>query len=266
MEIAAGFANLLDGPWTKLNVVLQAVLIARLLWSGLGRSYPRLFAFLFAEASLSGLTLYFGGSYDRRAVSFVIVDVIGSVLFVLLLRELLANVLSEHKAIVAFAKRGSLYLIVGGIGIGFASLVLDPIMGKSDVSWLGQYYAVTRSLYAAGLVLALVAMGMTVWFPLNLKRNVSAILSGCVLLMVIKFVGFYTANLDPGLVGIGGVTRMFYQLCWSTAMIWWIIHLNPAGELATVQTGLVWDADRAARLTAQLQGINARLDSAYSRN
>ena len=241
-------------------------LIARLIWLGIGRHYPQFLTFLVVEAILSGLQLYLGGTAYQQAVSFVVVDLIGTILFVLVLRELLSNLLSEHPAIAAFARRGSLYLLVGGVGIAVASLMIDPILGAAEAHWLGQYYALMRSLYSAGLALALIAVGMTAWFPLNLKLNVSAILSGVVLLMVLKCAGFYSANWDPGLAGIGAVTRMFVQLCWTTVLIWWTVHLGPAGEAATVRTGLIWDQQRATRLTAQLQGINARLDSAYSRN
>ncbi len=264
--IAAGFANLLNEPWILVNVVLLMMLIARLAWLGVGRRYPQLLAFLVIEAILKTLQLSLGGTAAQRAVSSVVIDVINTVVFILVLREMLSNVFAEHKAIAAFARRVSLYLLAGGVGIAVVSLIIDPVLGKADAHWINQYYAVMRSLYTAGLALALIAVGVTAWFPLRLKLNVSAILSGCVLLMAIKCAGFYSANWDPELVGIGAVTRMFVNLCWTTALIWWTVHLNPAGEVAMVKTGLVWDSNRAAKLTAQLQGINARLDSAYSGN
>lgn len=266
MMVVAGLANYLNEPWILFNVVLEFVLITRLIWLGVGRRYPKLIAFLGVEAVVSGLQVFLGGTAYQRAVIFIVADLTTTILFILVLRELLSHLFAEHPAIAAFSRKVSLYLLVAGAGIAVASLMLDPVIGKEDVHWFGQYYAVMRSVYSAGLVLALAAVAMTAWFPLNLKLNVSAILSGCVLLMVIKCAGFYSANLDPGLIGIGAVARMFVHLCWTTALFWWVAHLSPAGELSMVRTGLVWDPDRAERLTAQLQGINARLDSAYSRN
>ena len=94
------------------------------------------------------------------------------------------------------------------------------------------------------------------WFPVRLTRNGVLYISGFVLYFLARSLGLLLTNADPAMVHVLDAAMLGVAI---VCLVIWTVALRQTGEEVTVVTGHRWDPASVARLTGQLDAINARL-------
>ena len=105
------------------------------------------------------------------------------------------------------------------------------------------------------IFLLLISLFMT-WFPLRLKRNSVLYIAGFVVYFLTRSTGLLLTNLEPQERFL--IDSVMITIA-SGCLLVWLVALRASGEQTMTVFGHRWDPASMARLTGQLDAINARL-------
>ncbi len=240
-----------------LNFIATLALLVRLIRWKLFRTYRFLFLYWLAQAVTTLVmfqipflsTLYANAYYTTQTLSLV--------LAICVVLELYREALARHPALADFG-RGSVLVLMGAAAVlaSFGVMLDSPILpGQSLI--IHRFITLDRTLSLMVLVFLLLISGFLIWFPVKVKRNVMVYITGFVVFYSSRSIGLLLANLLPraDYQRMSVVLLGFSLLC----LLLWVIGLRQEGEEETTVTGHAGNAPALARLSAQLDEINAAL-------
>jgi hypothetical protein len=242
--------------WT-LNVLASALVVGRLYWAGLHRTYRFFFASL-VFALLRSLTLF---PFGTRSLTYYRIwagtEPILWLCYVLVVFELYSLVLKQYRGIFSLG-RMFFFAAVATSTIISALTVLPTMTGALTTHPLLHYYAlIERGVVTSLAMFLLLLLTLVTWFPVPLSRN---LLIHCSVYSVYFFV-YNVINLFWHMGGKDAVywTNMSKYSVALGCYFCWAFLLSRSGEDRTASLHLGRNPLEEKRLLGQLEGLNATL-------
>ncbi len=257
--------------WTRTSLVLSdgliIALIFRLFTLRLHHVYRVFCAFLIFEAfSASFIIVERFSTLDRHVdyrALWLLLRLIYWILSVSMVYALLQALLQSLPGILRLSRRVlNVALALAGV---VALLSAEPEYIASGVSktavgidhLVGIALILERLLSTVAVLTLLLMLIFVLWFPVRMPRNLAVFSIGfCVYFtsktMFLLLHSFWSHNALP-VVNIG--VTFILSIC----LVYWIVFLNRAGEIAPVVMGHSWQADRQSELMRDLEHINEAL-------
>lgn len=239
-----------------LTTVASAAMLARLLWIGLAWKYAWLFGYLLADVVESVLvigqpsyTLWYGYVYVTGQTVKVILTMGLSI-------RLWVLALQTYPALARFGRRIAIYMLLGAMGLATAGFLLEPPRsGYQGV--LPHYFNAFEGAADSMILLFLVAATLfLLWFPVEVSRNVAAVIGGFVVYSLQSWAGLLLVNLYPNFARDINAVVLGVEL---GCLLFWILAVRAKGENVRTVTGHRWNPSETERLVGQLNAINTRL-------
>jgi hypothetical protein len=242
--------------WT-LNILASALVVGRLYWTGLYRTYRFFFAGL-AFALLRSLALLpFGPRHLTYYRIWATTEPVLWLWFVMVVFELYSLVLKHYRGIYSLG-RMFFFAAVATATIISALTVLPTMTGALAKHPLLLYYALAeRGIVTSLAIFLLLLMALVTWFPVPLSHNLlihSSVYS-------VYFFANNVINLIWHLRGAeaGYGTNMARFAVSIGCCLCWAFLLTPRGEERMASLRLGRSPLEEKRLLGQLEGLNATL-------
>ena len=239
-----------------LIVAGPAILVFRLLGSGLFRRYRAFFLYLVFATLHSGVfaiprpnsTLYF--------YIWVWTEPVDWLFYVLVVLEIFSLVLEDYKGLSRVGRWALIAAVcVALLASGLA--LLAPSRYTTQGMLMTYYYVAERAVYFSLMVFLLTILGVLMQYPIEPSRNV--------LVHSIVFSVYFLANtvvyLLLSMAGESalGVVRPVFGAITLVAITAWLAVLTPAGETRKRRLRPAWMPEREEELVNQLNQLNAAL-------
>jgi hypothetical protein len=234
------------------QTAILLVLVARLWWTGLHRTYSYFFVYLllvlFQIAALAVVPFdskfyrYFWVASEALIVCF----------YALIVLELYSIVLRDLAGIASLARR----YIQAGIAVAILISMLLLAFEKTPQGPVSATLIFERAIASSLVIFVLLITAFLLYYPVPLHRNVIVYSIGYSVYFLLKaaarFIENYShrwyAEVSTLIVGVSTVCLLF-----------WMAGLTRAGERKTLVLGHRWDPADEERLLSQLKAINASL-------
>ncbi len=235
-----------------LQVSILAGLVARVVLTGLFRTYPYFFGYLLV-ACLQALILSF---LSPGSPNFVFPWLISQALLTcfgaLIVLELYSLVLRDLTGIASTSRR---YL---RICLGLAILASLPLLllEQTPHGIVNTFMVIDRTLVTSLLIFVLLLTAFLVYYPIRINRNLVVYSIGYAVYFMAKASGLLFVNIIQARYrqfGVGLVTVS------TLAMLFWLVGLRREGEEKKITLGHRWNRENQDRVLAQLKAINASL-------
>jgi hypothetical protein len=239
-----------------LNFIAQLVLLYRLLHFRLYRTYLSLFLYWFLQAlpsvALMAIPIYSPQyNYVYRGA-----QTINVLLAVFVVQDLYRISLLGHPAVASFARRTVLAVMAIAAAVTLSGITLDSTIPPGRSLAVHHFMTFERSMNFVILLFLLLISLLLLWFPIRVRRNIVVYISGFVLFSASRTFGLLLYNLRPqDDRSISTVLLGLTLLC----LFFWIIGIEPEGELATATPGYRRNPETMQRLSRQLDSINTAL-------
>jgi|GEM_PF-3437109 len=240
-----------------LNFLAQLVLLSRLLYFRLYRTYLSLFLYWLLQALPSVALMAIPIHSHRYVYVYWAAQTINVLMAVFVVQDIYQIALREHPAVASFARRTvlaamALAAIVALSGIGLDSTVIG---GQSPA--IHRFATFERTMNFVILLFLLLISVLLLWFPIKVRRNIVVYISGFVLFSASRSFGLLLTNiLPPGDTrSVSTVLLALTLLCLAI----WIAGIQPEGELVTATPGYRHNPETMQRLSRQLDSINTAL-------
>ena len=240
-----------------LNFIATLALLVRLVQCKLFRTYRFLFRFWLMQAVTTLVlfaiplrsTLYANAYYTTQMLSLI--------LAICVVLELYQEGLARHPSLAAFGRASVLVLMASAAVVAAFGVMLDSTMQPGQYLIIHRFLTLERTLSLMVLVFLLLISAFLLWFPVQVKRNVVVYITGFVLFYFSRSAGLLAANLLPRAAyqPMSVVLLGFSLGC----LLLWSVGLRKEGEDQTTVTGNPGHAPALARLSTQLDEINAAL-------
>lgn len=240
-----------------LSLALEAGLLLRLLTARLHRSYTWFCVLICLELARGVAVLPIDPKKDLFAWYFLLTEPVKWFLFILVVLELYSLALREHEGIATFSRWVMTACVMVAVGISALTLSADLSRPARRFPVLIYYSVIERGLMFSLVLFLLLITAFLVWSPIAVRRNV-------VLHASILSFFFLSSALALFIRNVAGyeLTRTISTVLFfvhSSCYLLWIAFLSRRGEEKVVVVRRSWDTDDEARLTQQLDAINAFL-------
>ncbi len=236
-----------------LNIGVPLILLLRIFGLRLATTYPALTAYVFTEMLVAVLPVALQLNVTRwpYAYFYMTSEVLGIVLYMVMVLELYGSILRDLTGIASAARR-YLYICLTGSIVGSVLLLAAE---RQPRYVLERFYALDRVLVSSVALFVLFITAFLVWFPLRVPRNAVIYLIGYALFMVPRALALLVQN-SGHFWRIGGVVAMFAE---PLALSLWAITLSRAGETRYVSIARHWSEGDKVRIMSELTAINGVL-------
>jgi hypothetical protein len=242
--------------WT-LNVLASALVVGRLYWSGLYRTYRYFFAGLLV-ALLRSAALF---PFSTRSLTYyriwMITEPVLWLSYVVVVIELYSLVLKQYRGIYSVG-RMFFFVAVAASTIISALTVFPTMTGALAAHRLRYYYAlIGRGVETSLAIFLLLLLALVTWFPVPLSRN---LLIHC----SVYSVYFFASNAINLFWHMGGTDANYWTNMARLAValgcyLCWAFLLSRSGEERIASLRLGRSPLEEKRLLGQLEGLNATL-------
>jgi hypothetical protein len=241
-----------------ISLLAAAVLVARLLTTGLWRHYPIFFWYFVFRIPNSVWPLFIQNATKKYEHVYIATEPITWIFHVLVVVELYRLVLQRYRGIYSllrWAMYGSL-----AVAITISVLTLLPKIKPAaslDTRWLGIYFATQRGIDFALAIFLILILFFLSQFPVRLNRNI--------LLHASLYTVYFLGNALTMFLRIFAVkgqelatVNAFIEALSAVCIFAWVFLLSPKGEevLASFPTLSPRHEEHALR---QLESLNATL-------
>jgi hypothetical protein len=235
------------------NLIAFVVLLTRIAYIGLAKSYPALTVWLGANVVVSLLPLAMHMDVKFYYWFYLCAESLTLILYVFTVLELYGKVLRDLAGI-ASAARLAIPVIVTASTIGSASLFAFEGRPARYIDWL---YRVDRTVVTTLILFVLMITAVMVWFPIRVSRNTAVYSVGYAAYMVPKAAALFINNAvgHGPLRFTGAVCMAACTLC----LVFWAVALDGTKETSVVSLGRSFNPAAESRLLAQLEAINRSL-------
>ncbi len=237
-----------------LNIAGDVAVVATLAARGLVHAYRLLFLYFLADLLQSAAGLLFPEHYFWAYVGGQAVKFLLSIAFVL---DLYGRILAPQPALAKFGRRTVAVLLAVSIAVSLPGTLVGLARAMDPDRVATALSKVERTGDFTSGVLLLLMTAFLLWFPVKVRRNVAAYVSGFIVYFLargIALVAFDVWRQYQGLFDGAALAVAF------GCMAFWTIALRPEGEKAVMVTGHRWNPREAERLSLQLDTLNARLE------
>jgi hypothetical protein len=244
-----------------LNIAATLILLVRLRLNGLHRIYRAFSWYLLADLVEQALALL---AHTQRRSAYVYMggQTVKMILSVFVVLELYQFALAAQPAMARYGRRtAGTVLAVSGV-IAALSLLVLPLVGsmvapgRSPVVYY--FYAFERTMDTAVLFFLLLISAFMSWFPVRIPKNVAVYIGGFVAYFLSRWAYVLIISLRRDLLpALNLATLSISLVCFGA----WIALLRTEGETASTVTGFRWNPLEMDRLSGQLAGINAKLET-----
>jgi hypothetical protein len=240
-----------------LNFAAVLVLLWRLTQGKIYRTYRSLFWYWLVQA-LGTLALLWTPMYTYQYLYiYWAVQTITIVMAVFVVQDLYRITFLEHPAVAKFARRSVMAALAIAAAIALSGIRLDFTILPGQYPAIHRFAAFERSMNFLILLFLLIVSALLLWFPIKVRRNIVVYISGFLLFSASRSFGLLLSNLLPQ-----SDTRLVSTVLLALTLIclvFWIIGLQPEGELVTATPGSRRNPETMQRLSHQLDSINAAL-------
>jgi hypothetical protein len=246
---------LLRSFWT-LNVLASALVVGRLYWVGLHRTYRFFCASLVFAVVRSVSLLPFSPRQPAYYRIWVGTEPVLWLSYVLVVFELYSLVLKQYRGIYSVGRM--FFFIAAGASTVISALTVLPTMTGALAERALFYYAIVeRGIVTSLAIFLLLLLALVTWFTIPLSRN---LLIHC----SVYTTYFFSVNVINLFWHIGGANATYwYNMSRFTIALGcyfcWGFLLSPSGEDRTASLHLGRSPLEEKRLLGQLEGLNATL-------
>jgi hypothetical protein len=255
-------AQWLHSLWI-LNLLGALALALNLARNGLYRTYQFLFAYLLADVAQDVALMVLPSHSNAYGYTYAFTQPIKTVLAVLVVLELYQVALAQRPALARFGRNTVGCLLAGAAAAALCFSFVDASIPTGGSLILHVLNTVERTMDLGMMVFLVVISLFIAWFPVRVTRNGALYIGGLLVYFLARATGLLLTNLVPPWRERCDLAMLSVSLA---CLVVWVFALREAGELASVTTSHHGDADRAARLTGQLDAINQRLMVLSSRS
>lgn len=174
----------------------------------------------------------------------------------LAIREVSQTSFEPYPGVAEFLKRTSGYLAAASALFSLLFATLDPSVPWTMNHLLQHFYTMERAVYSTLLIYVLVVSAFMAWFPVRIRRSAAVFIgafatffaSQCATLLIVNWTQRTVVWLTVIMLAVSIV-----------CMIAWSIALRLRDDNTMLVTGFRWNPAALARLTNQLESINASL-------
>ncbi|HEV2198514.1 MAG TPA: hypothetical protein VGR73_01740 [Bryobacteraceae bacterium] len=246
------------GQWLwYANLAALAGLLVRIHVTGLRRICPFLFTYFLMDAVASLILIRIPLYSVAYAHAYMVVQAVMHVLAILAVLELYRVALAKHPGLARFGRASVLAVTAFAIVVAAAGTFLDQevLAGQSAINH--RFFSLERTIELVILIFLLLIAAFITWFPVGVSRNISLSIAG--------FSVFYFTH-AAGLLALNLLVQAYYPavsssllgislLCFTV----WALVLRPEANASDYEAGHAGDPAVLARLTHQLDSINAAL-------
>jgi hypothetical protein len=244
-----------NGVW-YLTIGLTAAVLGKLSLGGLLKIYKLLFCYLAVSllSSLAALTvpnstkaygyLYFSSETTRILIAALVVV------------EIYSLALENTPALARFLRNAVGYILVAALIVPAIALFMDNSGTGVPYPYLRLFYLFEQTMNGTiAIFLILISLFMA-WFPVRLRRNVIAYITGFIVWTLTNSAGAHLVNQFPkNLLAIRTISSIRMGVV-AACLMWWLVVFKREGEARTAVVGHLWNRAEAERLTDQLDAIN----------
>ena len=258
------FGKLLGSdPSTAVMYVGYGVLIARLLWLGLYRKYPRFFVYICFQLARPLVLSFIPYRSRLYGNVFFVSQPILWVLMLLMVLELFQRSLADAKGIAAFGSKFVTVALGVATFISCCTLFLNLTDPSPRYVTLENFLLLDRVVHLTLLLFLMLLTAFLAYFPIALHRNarIHVTLFGFYFLAKTSILLFRT------MLGVEviQVTNMAGRVVMGICLFTWCVLLTRQGEDRKVHSNWLSSREDQDRLSAQLDSINATLMRAVKR-
>jgi hypothetical protein len=248
-------AHWLSAVW-YLNLAATVALALNLARTGLHRVYRFLFVYLAMDAAQTVDLMPLRTHRKAYAWNYVFTQPVKVLLAIFVILELYRVALAQRPALARFGRDTVGCVLAAAAAGAFSLLMLDSSIPRGQDKVLHRLYSFERTMDIWMLIFLIAISAFMAWFPVRMTRNGALYIAGFVVYFLARASGLLLVNLAPHFKKT--LDPVLLSVSFACLMIW-LFALRPEGEQTTVVTGRLWDSGAMARLTGQLDAINARL-------
>jgi hypothetical protein len=238
-------------------LVLGAGLVGRLALTRLYRVYVWFFVFLCYDLvqSLAVLPLKPGTNFFGWV--FLFTQPLTWLLGILVVLELYSLALHEHPGIASLSRWVLAGALVTAVGISAVSLSADLNRPAGPFPVLVYYSVIQRGLMFSIVLFLLLITAFLLWSPIAVRRNIVLHATVCSVYFLSSALALFVRNVTGYQVNRAVSNAVFLTTIFCYVL--WIVFLNKRGEEKVLVVRRGWHAEDEARLTRQLDAVNAFL-------
>lgn len=217
----------------RLDIIINALLIAKLLKLRLDRVYRVFFWFLAVALAGKIVLIVLPPGQNLYSIAWFCIVAVGWVLYVLVILELYSLVLKDYAGLLSVG-RWSLTAALA-LSVVTAAITLGPDVSHAAGPYpiLETFLIIHRAVVSSLAVFLLLITGFLAWCPVSLRRNV-------VVYLVFYFVFFLAETFSVFARNILGeqamhLTNVATLVVSTVCMLAWTLLLSREGELANVR-------------------------------
>lgn len=246
------------GQWLwYANLMALAGLLVRIQMTGLRRTCPFLFLYFLAEAVSSVILTQIPLYSVSYAYAYMGQQTVVHLLAILAVLELYRIALAKHPGLAGFGRASVLAVTLFAMVVAGAGAVLDHrvLAGQSAINH--RFFSLERTLELVILIFLLLIAAFITWFPVGVSKNIALSIGGFSIFYFTRAAGLLAVNLlaQTYLPSMNSVLMSMSLLC----IVIWALLLQPERVTSDFVAGKTGDPAALARLTHQLDSINAAL-------
>jgi|SRR5271166_2079678 len=221
-----------------LGTTALALLIFRLLSSGLARIYKYFFAYLVVD--LLQTVEPFVISFHRQRLYlyiFIVFECVTTCLCALIVLELYSVLLRDLKGIEKIAQRYT----IGAIAFSIVLALLLRSLLPPPATMLRQLWYFESPVVVSVLIFILLIGGFLLYYPIPLHRNALIYSIGYVVYFVSKAALLFLHNMQAG--DLSRICSTAALSVSTACIVFWAVFLNRAGERRTLAVGHSWSTE-----------------------
>jgi hypothetical protein len=240
-----------------ISLLGAALLIGRLLITGMWRHYPLFFCYFIFRIPNTLWPLFLPNQTKLYQHVWMLTEPLAWIFHILVVFELCRLVLEGHRGIFTLGRWAMYLAVVIAIAISVLSLLphLKPRM-TADTKRMGYEFATERGIDFALAVFLLLLLFFLSRYPVKLKRNVVV---HATLYTLFFFGEAFTVFLRVLFGSVANNSMNLFLTAFSCACIFaWVFLLNPAGEKVQASFPTI-SPRREQHALRQLESLNATL-------
>lgn len=247
-----------------VGCILHIALAARLLTSGLWRSYQWLTWLSVVSALRLGITPFLKPGTNRYFWWWAATEVCLWLVFVILTLDLQSQIFRRFPGLATFSRR--FLKITLSVAIPLSLLSIYPALNSERAGGpiiILSLLAVQRAIFTSLIIFLVALIGALLLYRIELQRNT----------VIHAFVFFLYFLAKAGIIFL--VESMGYQMhafasaalmvASETCVLIWLLSLRRSGEQVPVRVGRAWDPEQSEQLVRRIGALNASVHRARQR-
>ncbi len=239
------------------GIVLALLLIVRMIFTELYRTYVWFFGFLWLGVIESAVAFPLDPNTNAYAWVYVVSQPINWLFYILVVLELYSLLLRDHPGIASVGRW--VLSAASAVSILISGLTLWPDLSRPAGKYpvLVYYAVIERGLISSLLIFLLFAAAFLVWYPIPLTRNLVLHANVYAVYFLASTLALYVRNLTGFEItrSVSTVLMGASALC----LLVWLMFFGRRGEEQMVVLRPRWQPEDEEKLIEQMNALNSAL-------